>query len=178
MFSRTNCHEGVLENSQKGLGGRQELMEVLEWSDDPAAQRLSEYLTNPQYARTSLRRGCHALRLNNRDLHAIYSRVLMAKAALEIAHLHAERMPGLVRETYADAMSRTATCSKCVGKGTIRVRRQDQDCPDCSGTGKVRTPGSTAARRLLFEGADLIKRGRARKQTMAVDKAVFFEGDR
>ena len=86
-------------------------------------------------------------------------------------------MPGLVEDTYADAMSHTATC-KCVGKGTIRLRRQDQDCPECSGIAKVRTPGSTAAARLLFEATGLIKRGRARKQTMAVIKAVFFERDR
>ncbi len=175
MASPRNRHERALENFQMSLGGRKELMEVLEYSDDPDGQRLLAYLTDPQFAKNSIRRACGELGLSIRDLDIIHTRVLVSRAAIQIARIHAERMPALLEDTYGDAMPRIRTCEVCFGEGRIYHQSELRTCPTCSGSGEVRIPSSTEASGLLFEAAGMIRRGSTARPNMVVNNEPPLE---
>ena len=117
--SPRNRHERALENYQHSLGGRAALMELLERSNDPDGQRLLAYLSDPQFQANSIRRAFRELGLTIMDLTRIHTRVLVSRAAIQIARIHAERMPSLLEDTYNDAMPRIKTCEGCFGEGRI-----------------------------------------------------------
>ena len=175
-------HQDIaLDNFEKSHGGRDEMMDLLSRSQDDDAQKLLALMeTDLTQCKTgspqAFRNLCHAVGLNLMDLTRIHVQVLKSQAALEVMKVHAERMPGLVADTYEDAASRTSACPKCLSRGKLYYRRKEIECTECSGTGKVRIHGSAPDRRLLYEAAGLIKKQGPEFNQTNIDKAVFLGG--
>ena len=171
----------ALDNFEMSVGGRDEMMGLLSRSTDEDAQKLLTLMeTDLTQCKTGSRQAfrnlCHAVGLNLMDMVRIHVQVLNSQAALEVMKVHAERMPGLVADTYDDAASRQASCPKCLGRGKLYYRRKEIECAECSGTGKVRIPGSAPDRRLVYEAAGLIRKQGPEFSQTNIDKAVFLGG--
>jgi DnaJ-class molecular chaperone len=73
-----------------------------------------------------------------------------------------KHMPKVLEDTAIDAKSRFDVCRTCRGTGEIIDGKKDTyvKCWKCSGKGKIRKPGDTDARKLVFESAGLTNKSR------------------
>ena len=84
------------------------------------------------------------------------------------------RLPQVMEDISIDALSKTVSCSRCDGLGTIPIGKTGtRTCPQCDGEGKVHAPGSTDARQQMLETMKLV----GKSSTNFIVQQNFGAGD-
>lgn len=149
------------ENFEESVGGRERLLEALQYSTDENGQRLLAHLEDPRADKLGLRKLCADSRVSFPQLYAIFKDAAKAKAHAEALIVQSDYLPSIMADTCKDALSRSGPCPFCEGSGQRRNDRGEAvHCYTCDGTGKLRKPGNAESRKLVFESAGLTgKRG-------------------
>ena len=169
---RKNLAQRSLQNIIEGMGGREEMLAVLEVSDDPVAEKLLGYLTSPTYDNHSVRSLCKRVGITVGELQQIYANTMKAKALMAAAR----HLPRVVEDTFIDSLSRTSLCPTCYGEKTIYRRKKEVPCATCDGEGRIRVQGDVASRKLALTVVGLVKQGPLMEQNLNFDKAILVGG--
>ena len=143
------------ENLEDSVGGREQLVEVLEFTSDPDGHRLRQHLEDPRARGQSLRKLCADARISFPALYFIFKDALKARAHAEVLIVQSQHLPAIMEDTCLDAMAQTSPCPFCDGAGSRILDGESLSCLQCEGTGKIRKPGSAESRKLVFESAGL-----------------------
>lgn len=148
---------------------RNEMIQVLQPSADPRVQQLLEMLlsSNPEVMKLSLPNIAAQCRLSYAELVREIAKGRVTEGVLRMS----KHIPKVLEDTALDARSKNDICDACSGTGQVienrpQYKKSDDvtwtDCAKCNGKGKIRRPGNTEARKLVFEAAGLTnKRGPA-----------------
>jgi hypothetical protein len=138
------------------IADRDELARALDFSDDPRARRFLECLGSPKFRRWmigTIARHC--------DLTILELMAMRRNYYQSVAMDHAvSKLPEVVEDMMADARSRREACGCCRGSGSIAIAEESKPCPECQGTGTVRKPGDSDARKMALEAVGWIGKGR------------------
>jgi hypothetical protein len=126
--------------------------EALQLSGNERFHRLYDALHDPAYRKTSFGTLCRRFGISWVDLVDLWrahNTCLGLMAALN-------HLPQILNDVAEDSESRDVPCPRCDGIGHVTRQNGEAPCPTCDGAGKVRVPGDTHARRLMFELIGLI----------------------
>ena len=149
------------------LVGRDEITAALELSRDPRSRALLGMMLDPTYNKHSFAKLCQKAGLRLTDLVDVFRRGKQLEATLSAL----QNLPHLVEETMLDALPAVEVCSRCDGRVEVQDEGEPERkrlCPACKGSGEVRVPGNVEARRMIFQAAGLIGKGRAVTKQMGV----------
>lgn len=133
---------------------REEMVQLLQSSGDDRVMKLVECLlsSNPDMMKRSLASIASVCRLTQADLIRELSRARVQEGVLRMS----KHIPKVLEDTAIDAKSRFEVCENCLGTGDMMDRENEPvKCVHCNGKGKIRKPGNTEARKLVFEAAGL-----------------------
>jgi len=139
---------------------REELMGVLETTDDQRARKLLELFTDPgpSHVNASLFTLAHRAGLTAPELITLFRKHQIDLGAIRVAR----HIPDIMEDTAVDARSETVECWVCDGDGKITKgkgkARFTVVCAECQGKGEVRVRGDIENRKLIWESTGLINR--------------------
>ena len=93
---------------------------------------------------------CRRCGISWMDLMDLWHRHTLYCGLMQIA----TRLPDILEDLAADSESRYGACPVCDGIGYLGDGSIRYTCVECDGGGRVRVPGDTHSRRLLFEIQD------------------------
>jgi hypothetical protein len=133
--------------------GRDEMLDVLAHASDERASRLLELLCDPAYRNHSFPKLCERVGLKQTEVLQHFRRFHLDQGLIEMAR----RAPQVMKDVAEDAMKHEVDCHRCGGQGEMvvegmvnQVEGQMVECPQCTGTGRLKTRGDAAARKLFF----------------------------
>lgn len=135
------------------VGGKEGLLELASWSDNPKAQKLFQLLDDNAYSTYGIkalakRCGMTLPELCNlfREKHFLISYLTFFQG-----------IPAIAQGVVQDATPSTDVCPICTGAGTIKRDGYQVKCPKCEGATKIRVSGDKEARRDVFKAVGLLK---------------------
>ena len=125
--------------------------------ENPRISGLINLLLDPDYRKVSLGKLCEKMGISTHEVVDHFRKTKLDQALLGMY----DHVPEILEDTAIDAKSVERTCWKCFGEGEVK---KDKDtlviCPECAGSKRLRKPGDSDARKLVFETAGLAgKRG-------------------
>ena len=144
------------ENFEDGVGGRSELIDLLEYSGGEGAERLLAHLSDPRAERQRLRRLCIDARISFPQLYSIFSDALKAKNRMQALLAVSKHVVQVINDIAEDAVAHAVYCPVCKGTGSRRDPEGSTTCYRCEGTGKVREPGRRESAELFLRVAGLL----------------------
>lgn len=137
-----------------------ELKTALALSDNSKARQLMLYLLDPRYRRNSIAYLVRKAGMDALQVMDVWRGAAHTRGLLEIW----KGLPAVAKDVVLDARSYMDCCNRCDGFGQIYteinstneqkepiVQTLSKECPKCAGTGQVRKPGNSDARKLIFD---------------------------
>src|SRR5262249_44982827 len=141
-----------------------DLDEAMQLSGDERFYKLHDALHDPAYRNTTPMTLCRTFGISLLDLMNLW---IQYKRYLGLIMM-ANHLPEMMQQVAEESLSREAACPRCDCIRTVAVDDTSQRmCPICKGSGRVRVPGDTGARRLFLEIFGLIGR---KAQTIATQQ--------
>ncbi len=130
--------------------GREKIIDALEWSGDARGQALLDLMTDPAYRKHTFAGLCTKVGLRYHEALDLFRRFQLDCAMIGMSRY----LPGLMKQTAEDAMSRDETCVDCDGTG----KRDGRMCRGCRGKGTVHILGDLTCLKLVYETMGLTGR--------------------
>lgn len=135
------------------VGGKEGLAELISWSENPKARKLLEFLESDKYKTYGIKALARRCGMTLPELCNLFRE----KHFLEAFITFFQGVPQIAKGVVEDATPSTNICPVCTGFKTIKWNNVEVECPQCSGTGRIRVKGDKEARRDVFKAVGLIK---------------------
>ena len=140
----------------------EELIEALQHSADPRADRLLEIMADSAYAQHSFALKCKAASMPPAEVWRIVIDLHKLDGEIRVAR----RIPRIMEAMAVDAMPHTVECMQCRGTGIGKPKKPSADampedsiaepCVKCFGQGKMLIPADPEARKQALESAGIL----------------------
>ena len=135
------------------VGGKEGLLELASWSENPKAKKLCEVLDSDKYKNYGIKALARRCGMTLPELCNLFRE----KHFLETFITFFQGVPGIVKGAVEDASPSLDMCPVCSGFGNLKRGEQEVICPKCEGVGKIRLRGDKEARRDVFKAVGLLK---------------------
>jgi hypothetical protein len=135
------------------VGGKEGLLELASWSENPKAKKLCEVLDSDKYKNYGIKALARRCGMTLPELCNLFRE----KHFLETFITFFQGVPEIAKGAVEDASPSTDMCPVCSGFKTIKRGEEEVLCPKCEGTGKIRLRGDKEARRDVFKAVGLLK---------------------
>lgn len=156
---------------EKGLGGREAIVEVLASADlNEEYQEVLCAIADPTLASVSLAEICLRSNIMPGHLLTVYQHALIRKVQITALTRVAAKIPDVVEEIAKCALPHASTCPRCDGAKVIEVRPKSTkavpnpepktvECYRCAGKGTINVEGSESQQDRLLSLAKLVDKG-------------------
>ena len=133
---------------------REQIMEALKDSGDPAAMSLVNYMIDPK-EKISMSKACRECGVTLQKLNELYRNHNLAIGMIGVS----SELPHILSDTAIDAKAHFELCDRCDGLGEVqrttiindKAKSITEACPKCRGEREIRVPGDAKARDQVFE---------------------------
>lgn len=135
------------------VGGKEGLLELASWSENPKAKKLCETLDSDKYKNYGIKALARRCGMTLPELCNLFRE----KHFLETFITFFQGVPQIAKGAVEDASPSTDMCPVCSGFATIKRGEVEVECPKCEGSGRIRLRGDKEARRDVFKAVGLLK---------------------
>lgn len=135
------------------VGGKEGLLELASWSENPKAQKLCEALSSGKYQNYGIKALSRRCGMTLPELCNLFRE----KHFMEVFITFFQGVPMIAKGAVEDASPSTDLCPTCTGFRTIKRGNEEVECPRCQGTGQIRVRGDKEARRDVFKAVGILK---------------------
>lgn len=128
------------------------LKSALAHDSSAKSQKFLAELLNPRNSKLKLSRIARKSGIDPQDI----ERVIRSHSLSTALTTYVTAAPQIAQDVVSDSMSFSDVCPRCDGLGKFKPMEKSKlkSCPRCKGTGEVRVPGSSDARRLVYDRID------------------------
>lgn len=135
------------------VGGREGLLELASWSENPKAQKLFQLLDDEKYKSYGIKALAKRCGITLPELCNLFREKHFLLSYLTFF----QGIPTIAQGAVEDASPKEDVCPICTGAGTFKRDGYQVICPKCKGSGYTRVSGDKEARRDVFKAVGLIK---------------------
>ena len=158
---------GAVKVFEDTLGGRERLAAILATgASDPAVEKVLNYLLDPAYAAMALPRLCSLAGLSVADLFVAFQKAALIRGQIAAASQIEQHLGAIMADLLRRAQPHDAPCTACGTTGTYvpepskkQPNPSPEPCRACGGKGQVHVLPDLERQKLVFELADLLKKG-------------------